>query len=43
MRFVEGSWDRTVFIVFFMNCWRVMRWEEGMSTMWRSVLRRNIE
>jgi hypothetical protein len=32
-----------VFIVFLTNWGRVIRWEEGMSTMWRSVLRRNIE
>jgi hypothetical protein len=43
MRFEGGSWDRMVDIVLRMNWERVMRWEEEMSTIWRSVLRRKME
>ena len=42
-RLLDGSWDKIVCIVFRTNCWRVMRWEDDMSTTWRSVLRRKIE
>jgi hypothetical protein len=43
MRLLLGSWERIVSIVLRTNCWRVILWEEEMSTMWRSVLRRKME
>jgi hypothetical protein len=42
-RLLDGRVDRIVCMVFRTNCWRVIRCEEDMSTIWRSVLRRKIE
>jgi hypothetical protein len=43
MRLLRGSWERIVSIVLRTNCCRVILWEEEMSTMCRSVLRRKME
>jgi hypothetical protein len=43
MRLLLGSCDKIVSIVLRTNCWRVILWEEDISTMWRSVFRRKME
>lgn len=43
IRLLSGNWSSIVSIVLRMNCERVIRWEDDMSTMCRSVFRRKIE